>query len=270
MSGISQFLQKIVVYLRYYFKANTRYRFHSPYLFHLIESCFDAERNYYDFSTLGENYLHLVNRNELISVDEFSQKRNQGGLLIGAFAKKALHPPAQLHELYRLVKYLKPVSILELGACLGSSSVCLALASKSLQQDSVEGNGQFVDIAKELAAKSNCSHIHFHHQDFRKFLSENRETKYDFIMLDGDHSKAATLEYVLILLQMLNDKGVLLLDDIHWSKGMHEAWLELTLHDSVPCSLETSRWGLLFKDKTLSQGRYSYIQAGFKPWQRYV
>ena len=40
MSGISQFLQKIVVYLRYYFKANTRYRFHSPYLFHLIESCF--------------------------------------------------------------------------------------------------------------------------------------------------------------------------------------------------------------------------------------
>lgn len=74
MSVISQFLQKIVVYLRYYFKANTRYRFHSPYLFHLIESCFDAERNYYDFSTLGENYLHLVNRNELIGVDEFSQK----------------------------------------------------------------------------------------------------------------------------------------------------------------------------------------------------
>jgi len=78
------------------------------------------------------------------------------------------------------------------------------------------------------------------------------------------------LEYVPILLQMLNDKGVLLLDDIHWSKEMYEAWLELTRHNSVPCSLETSRWGLLFKDKTLSQGRYCYINEGFKHWQRYV
>lgn len=270
MSGVSQFLEKIMIYPRYYFKANTRYRFHSPYLFHLIETSFDEESNYYDFNILGEIYLHLIHKDEPILSDEFAQKRNQAGLSIGVFAKKALHPPKQLHELYRLVKYLKPAAILELGSCLGSSCICLALASKCLVLDSVEGNGQFVEIAKDQAAKRNCPQIQFHHQDFSNFLTSHETKKYDFIMLDGDHTEEATLKYADELLHMLKEKGVLLLDDIHWSKGMYAAWQKLTKHSGVQCSLETLRWGLLFKDPSLSKGTYCHISEGYKFWQRYI
>jgi predicted O-methyltransferase YrrM len=74
--------------------------------------------------------------------------------------------------------------------------------------DSVEGNEQFVEIAKDQAAKSNCPQIQFHHQDFSNFLKSHETKKYDFIMLDGDHTEEATLKYADELLHMLKDNGV--------------------------------------------------------------
>ena len=71
-------------------------------------------------------------------------------------------------------------------------------------------------------------------------------TKYSLLYIDGNHKKEATLSYFKKLLPTVHNDSVMILDDIHWSCGMEEAWEEIKEHPRVRVTIDTFQWGLVF------------------------
>ncbi len=261
--------ERIRVYGQYYLKADTRHRIHSPFLFELVESVFNSDNRYYDFDAIRNAWSKYSGSKDLIPPDAFGDERGQSGQDLGAFARRSLHPPPRLYELYRLALYLKPSRILELGSCLGVSTLTLALAAKKAECLGVEGNSFFVSQAGALHQEFGINNIRMVHLRFSDFLDGDQEGLYDWILLDGDHHYETTRDLVHRLLGKLKPGGCLLLDDIHWSAGMYRAWAECLLDHRIHCSLETPRWGFIFINQDLTAGHYTWCPETWKPWQRY-
>jgi predicted O-methyltransferase YrrM len=71
-------------------------------------------------------------------------------------------------------------------------------------------------------------------------------TQYSILFIDGNHQKEATLFSFEKLLPTVHNDSVMIFDDIHWSKGMEEAWEEIKAHPKVKVSIDTFQWGLVF------------------------
>ncbi|MCM4161737.1 class I SAM-dependent methyltransferase [Antarcticibacterium flavum] len=82
--------------------------------------------------------------------------------------------------------------------------------------------------------------------DNRQPTTDNRQPTTDLIYFDGNHSKEATLKYFEQLLPLAHNDSVFIFDDIHWSKGMEEAWAEIKGHPRVRVSIDSFFWGIVF------------------------
>ncbi len=258
---------KIKILLEFGWNSNTIYRLYPPFLYKLAESVFENTDYYYDFDKIEFHYSSLVRDQTIINHTEFSILRNQSNKTLGEFARKALHQPIELFKLYKLLKYKPSFNILELGSCLGLSTLTMCLSSPLAKITSIEGNLQFIEIANELVKK--YPNVKLKNQLFDEYLSNLGTEKYDFIIIDGDHSYEATMKIMNTLKHHLSANCLILLDDIHWSSGMVRAWNEIKNWKEFKCSLETLRWGLLFSDNRLTPGMFTLIPSKFKIWQKY-
>ena len=68
----------------------------------------------------------------------------------------------------------------------------------------------------------------------------------DFVFIDGNHRKEATLNYFNWCMPKLSENGILIFDDIYWSKGMKEAWQEIKMHPQVTVTIDLFWIGLVF------------------------
>lgn len=259
---------KVKSLLEYWWNADTIYRLHSPALYKIADQVFDNSDHYYDFDLLEQRYYTLLQNREIIKRDPFSSLRNQDGRILGEFAAKALHHPDELKKLYRLVRLYQPKRILELGSCLGLSTLCLSLASPSAHVIGVEGNEQFASIANSILKSQENTRIL--HSRFDQYLDSIQDDQFDFILLDGDHTYSSTIKMIQKLIPFLEESSIILMDDIHWSEGMYKAWKEISNWSEFSSSLETLRWGILFTDKSLTPGKYKLIPTAYKFWQKYL
>ncbi|MBQ2068477.1 MAG: class I SAM-dependent methyltransferase, partial [Paludibacteraceae bacterium] len=72
--------------------------------------------------------------------------------------------------------------------------------------------------------------------------------KLDIAYVDANHTYAATKRYVNYLLPRMQEKGVIVLDDIHYSEEMERAWQELQADERVTTTMDLYHVGLLFTD----------------------
>lgn len=149
-----------------------------------------------------------------------------------------------VHYLYMLVKTLKPKVILELGTCCGFSSIYMSKASGISEIHTLEGAKAVAGIARENMAALECANILVHEGRFQDTLPNIlpliRQIGVAFI--DGHHDQDATLRYYNLILPFMEAGGIMLFDDIAWSKGMREAW-ELLKHKPASGLIETSKLG---------------------------
>ena len=47
-------------------------------------------------------------------------------------------------------------------------------------------------------------------------------------------------------LPLAHNDSVFIFDDIHWSKGMEEAWEEIKAHPRVRVTIDSFFWGIVF------------------------
>ena len=149
--------------------------------------------------------------------------------------------------LIRLIQYLKPENILELGTSVGMGTACLSLGNPQSTITSLEGCPETTHVAENLFNEFELTNIKVVVGPFEDTLNQVLDKqKYDFIYFDGNHSKDATLDYFIQCLPTLTQNSVWLFDDIHWSKGMEAAWEIIKSHKLVISTIDTYRWGLVF------------------------
>ena len=68
----------------------------------------------------------------------------------------------------------------------------------------------------------------------------------DFAFMDANHTYQASMEYFHTLLEKVHPNSLIILDDIHWSKEMEQAWMEIKNHKAVSLSIDLFQVGLLF------------------------
>jgi len=238
-------------YLLHRFKAKTRHGVHSPFVYRLIDKViydFEPKKVYTQVESLRKQ---LLTDERLITITDLgagSLVNNNRQKKIGELAKNALKPPKLAQLLYRLAADLQPSNIIELGTCLGTTSIYLQNANPVAKVYTLEGCPETAAVAKETFAKAGVQDIELITGNFDNTLPDviNKLKKLDFVFVDGNHQKEATLKYFEWCLPKVHENSLLIFDDIYWSEGMKEAWNKIKAHPQVTVTIDLFWIGLVF------------------------
>lgn len=147
-----------------------------------------------------------------------------------------------------MVDHYRCKHILELGTSLGIGTAYLATASKNAQITTIEGSKEIAQKAKSNFNSMDLQNVHQVIGNFDDILPDvlKNITAIDLVFIDGNHRKEATLDYFEKIMPFVHEDSILIFDDIHWSKGMHEAWLAISNDKRVVLSIDVFQFGLVF------------------------
>ena len=241
---------KIKAYFLYLLKATNQHGVHSPFVYNLITKCFYTKSSKDDIAFFEKYKNSLLQASEQITVADFgtgSQVFKSNIRSVSKIAKVASVSKKYGLLLMRLISYFDAKNNLEIGTSLGISTACIAHKSSSGKTISLEGCENTASIAKNRFERFGLKSTEFVVGEFGTTLDTVMSgEKFDFIYFDGNHSKKATLSYFRKALQHIHNESVFVFDDIHWSKGMTEAWEEIKAAAEVSVSITTYQWGIVF------------------------
>ncbi|MEO5888863.1 MAG: class I SAM-dependent methyltransferase [Ferruginibacter sp.] len=224
---------------------------HSPFVFDFIKNVLN-DRKKYDCYTEIENQRHQLKADSrLIEVEDFGAgsaviKTNKR--VVKNIANSSLKPKKYAQLLFRMVRYYKPVTIVELGTSFGITSAYLSQGNQNANLFTCEGAGSIAAIAQETFDSLQIKNIEMIKGDFAKTLPLlfSRIGKVDFAFADGNHRKAPTLQYFQQLLACSTSSTIFVFDDIHWSAEMEDAWSVIQQDAAVTLTIDLFFIGLVF------------------------
>ena len=125
-------------------------------------------------------------------------------------------------EIFRLIKIYKPMKLIEIGLACGISTLYMICAIKpgakiysvdpfqKIQWDRF-GLINANEVVKELNLPKNTHHWI---PEFSGIYFDKTNDKYDFMLIDGDHSYNGTMIDLNGSLKILNKNGILVVDDV--------------------------------------------------------
>ena len=251
MIGNQIFLVKS--YISYWFKAKTRFKIHSPFVFDLIETVFKDLDIYPGFKEI-DGYKKQLSRNQsVIETTDFGKGGAEGKTIIssvklGRLVKRRSQQKKQAQLLYRLSRRFKPENILEMGTAAGISASYIKYPIPESKMISLEGCENLAHVAGQTLEELRIQNVEIRTGDFEQSLPKviKEFEKLDFVFFDGNHRKDATLNYFAQCVELANEKSLFIFDDIHWSPGMAEAWEIIKNDPRVMLSIDLFWLGLVF------------------------
>jgi predicted O-methyltransferase YrrM len=240
-------------YLNHYIKARNGkgHGVHSPFVFDFIIHVLKDKKEYECYEKIEPLRQELLHDNSTIEVEDFGagsavlpfKKRK-----VSAIAKSSLKNKKFAQLLYRIVKYYKPQSIVELGTSFGITTCYIACANKNAEVNTFEGSKEVARIAKQIFSKAELQNINLIEGNFDATFKEKLTTIkiVDFAFIDGNHRRDPTLDYFLSLLKKSSASSIFIFDDMHWSGEMEEAWEQIQQHDAVTLTIDLFFIGLVF------------------------
>ncbi len=247
-------LQLAADYLKHRFTSKTRHGVHSPFAYRLIDKViydFHAKPSYEQIEGLR---AELVKDERIINITDLgagSHINNNKQKQVKSLAINALKPAKLAQLIHRLAADQAPENIIELGTCLGLTTAYLASAAPDAQVVSIEGCPETAAIAEENLSNLGIKNTGVLVGNFDKILPDviSMLPQLDFVFIDGNHRKDATLNYFKWCLPKLSENSIMIFDDIYWSKGMKEAWNEIKAHPEVTVTIDLFWIGLVFVRK---------------------
>ena len=243
-------LHKITSFLSFLFKSRNKHSVHSPFVFNLITKCFDKKAPIANLEIFLNYKKELSLNTSILKVTDFgagSRVFSSNKRKVSKIAKHAGISNKRARLLINLIQYFKPESILEIGTSLGLSTAALASSNKKSKITTLEGCKETASIAKNMFEKYHFNNVTLLTGSFDTTLPKIfKNTIYNFIYFDGNHTRKATLEYFESSLSSINNNSVLLFDDIHWNKEMELAWEDIKNHPQVTVTIDTYQWGFVF------------------------
>lgn len=255
-------MYQVISYIKFLLKSKNQHGVHSPFVYGLVTNCFYDRTNYTDYSSLKSYRKSLFDNSTVIEITDFgsgSKVFSSNNRSIKHIAKTSGTSLKRAKLLYRIVHHLKPKTVLELGTSLGISTHAMALAKAEATITSVEGCPQIGTVAREQLQRFQIENIILKSGRFSDVLPQLPKSSFDMIFFDGHHDKGATLRYFEQLLPTVHNDSMFIFDDIHWSKGMTEAWETIKQHPQVTVTIDTFYWGFVFFRKEQAKEHF-YIR----------
>jgi predicted O-methyltransferase YrrM len=149
-------------------------------------------------------------------------------------------------------------SVVEFGTSLGVSTLYLAAGNPGAVVYTMEGCPETAAVAGENIMTSGFTNIEQMTGTFDDLLPlvKKKCGTPGLIFIDGDHRKESVIRYFDDITGVADHDTVVVLDDIHSSSGMEEAWMEIRSRSKVTVSIDLYRFGLLFFRKGISCAKY--------------
>jgi predicted O-methyltransferase YrrM len=257
------FFFRISRYLKYLLFSRHRngHGIHSPFVFDLISRIFRNKIN-----------PGIVSMVEGIRVKNISDKRIINVLDLGAGSDMMKSNSRKVSQIARYsavpakygvllsnlaAEFGKPV-IIEFGTSFGISTMYLALADPSNHVCTLEGCRETTEIAAENFRAAGIGNVRLMNGAFDDLLPvlENEGIRPGLVFIDGNHRKEPLLRYFSRMAGMSSERTVIIIDDIHYSSEMEEAWKEIKKYDNVSVTIDLFRMGLVFFRKGMSHFDY--------------
>jgi predicted O-methyltransferase YrrM len=242
---------QITSYVKHIGKLTSLKKANNALLHKFASNVMDERKKYYAFAA-----LELIrSRNELNNSEIFVTDLGAGSKTLKSnqrkvsdIAKKSLKKSKFAEMLFRLVQNYNCNQVLELGTSLGITTAYLAKANKSGVVTTIEGCSEISKLARQNLKDLDCGNVDVITGDFDTVLPSllPKMNPIDLLFIDGNHSEDATLRYFELCKPYLSDSAIVVLDDIHWSRGMHSAWEKALKNEKVGMSIDVFEMGILF------------------------
>ena len=250
---------QIKAYIRHWFSSHSKRGdgVHSPFIFSFITDIKNEKHPYYAYHTIEQIRQNLRNDKETIHVTDFGTGVSRERA-IRDIVKRSAKSAKEAQLLFRMVRAYQPSTILDLGTCLGTSTLYLSQGNTNAQVYTFEGCPETAKIAAINFKNAHAQNIQLCIGDLAETLPATLKqlSTVDFVFFDANHQKEPTLSYFQQCLQKVSTNGVFVFDDIHWSEGMQEAWDIIRQHPQVRISVDLFHVGILFFNPELKPAHY--------------
>ncbi len=258
-----QKIKFILKYLKYKLSAKHRKGFgiHSPFLYHFVREILFGKQYFYAYDAIAELRYDLFESNEEIQVKDFgagSKVMKSNIRKIKDIAKFSGISEKFGEMLFRIIEHYKPQTIIELGTSLGLGTLYLTMPDSKTKIYTIEGCPETAKKALQNFEEFNVKNINQIVGNIDDELPNvlKNINKLDFVYFDGNHQKEATLNYFNWCKQKVHNDTIFYFDDIHWSKGMEEAWEEIKADKEVRLTVDLFFSGIVFFRKELSKENF--------------
>lgn len=260
-------------WLRFYSKAKTIFQIHSPLATELTRLLLHDQRTYYVFSQARMLREALKRQSQSIALNDLgaqSLAMSKVNRTIGQIARFTAISESSGKRLFRLVNWLKPKTMLELGTALGLSTLYQAAGAPKARFVSIEGHPELAAMARRQMDMLGYPLVKIVNGRFAEVLPSVLTTlqTIDYVLIDGDHRLESTLQYFNSCLPFLHSESVIVVADIYWSREMEQAWKSVKEHPRVSLSLDLFDLGILFFRTDRPQPEhFSIVPYHYKPWR---
>lgn len=243
-------LHIIQSYIAYLLKAKNKHDIHSPFVFDFICNVLKKKSNELDFDTISQIRKILNSNTNTIMVEDFGAGSHTTTLnerRICDIAKNAGRNEKFGKLLYRIIQKYNYTTAIELGTSLGLGTMYIASAMKNGSVITLEGSKNIAAVAKQNFEQSNLFNIEQILGNFDQTLPQILKNidKVDLFFIDGNHRMEPTIRYFYECISHLSHNGMMIFDDIHWSKEMSIAWQEIHKDKRVTLSIDLFYFGIV-------------------------
>lgn len=262
----------ILRFIKYYFKAQTKYHIHSPFVYQFCEEVLDDDRDFYafkDIETLRQLLKGDLTKIQITDYGAGSLISNSKERTIASLTKNSATYPAFCQIMFRLVHHFKPKTMIEMGTSLGISTLYQSRAALNAHLITLEGCPNVAHYASRNLQRMKTKNVSLLEGEFDKTLplALKEFPQLDYVFFDGNHRKEPTIQYFNQCLKNAHENTVFVFDDNHWSEGMEEAWEAVKAHPRVTLTIDLFFCGIVFFRKEQRQKEhFTLIPSAWKPF----
>lgn len=146
--------------------------------------------------------------------------------------------------------------IIEFGTSIGISTLYMAKGNPGTTVYTMEGCPAICDLASLNFSATGTENINLLTGSFDDLIP-NLSVNPGMVFIDGDHRKDSVIRYFRKMAEISDNDTVIVIDDIHHSEEMEEAWNEIKSDENVSFTVDIFRMGIVFFRKGMS--RYNYV-----------
>jgi predicted O-methyltransferase YrrM len=243
-------VRELTSYALHFGKARGRYRIHSPFVYELLEDLIRDRSPRPLYAPIEERVKELRKDERWIEVKDLGAGSKWSGSKkrrVRDIARRSGSSKRFGRLLFRLAERYANGHALELGTSLGVGTMYLSGGSRGTVH-SIEACPNSAAIAEENLDAIGADNAELHTGSFEEELQGVLEgiPRLDLMRIDGDHRGRAMLDYLEQGMEKAHNDTLFILDDIHWSRSMEEAWEEAKRDERVTLTLDLYQAGLLF------------------------
>lgn len=281
MFPLWQLVFRVCAWCRFYLNAVTKYQVHSPFVFSWIKEVLEDERYYYSFDDIRALRQKMLYSNVPVTLIDYGTGPDgiydahaepvQRQSTLRKVVQRSGSDSRQGELLFRLVYWLRPQVILELGASVGLSTLYLSRGAGSQSKVvALEGCPQSAAIARLNLETLKVKQAQVVTGAFEQTLESTLSNLpgVDLVYFDGNHQREATLQYFEQCLVKAGDQTVFVFDDIHWSEGMEAAWATIQQHKRVTLTIDCGYFACVFFRQEFKEKQHlKIVSQEWKPWK---